>query len=364
MKIKELLTHLEQKYPLYLQEDFDNCGMQCGDKELEISGVLVCFDTSLEVLEEAKQKGANLIISHHPLIFSGLKKIEPTGRVGRIICKAIENKQVIYAMHTNMDSASGGGNDLFAEKLGLVDCKVLCPKESLFQKVIFFIPENESANLKNELFAIGCGNIGDYDYCSYRMMGEGSFRPKAGANPHIGELNTVEFVEEERVEMIFPATIQRKVIETIYKYHPYEEPAFDIIKLENKLLNAGLGRVGFLPAEMNAVEFLEYVKEKMSVKNIKYSGDRDKKIRKVAVCGGGGGSLIQAALNSGADAYVTGDIKYHDFYIPEERMMIADIGHFEGEHFIREIIYNEIKGNFTTFATSLSEVEKLKIYNI
>lgn len=364
MKIKEIIAHLEAKFPLYLQESFDNSGMQCGDKEQEISGALVCFDLSLEVLEEAKNKGANLIISHHPLLFEGLKKIEPVDRVGRIICKAIENKQVIYSMHTNMDSAVGGGNDLFAQMLGLANCEVLAPKESLFQKVIFFIPEEESAPLKNALFTIGCGFMGDYDHCSYQMTGEGTFRPLKNAHPHIGTVNNVESVEEERVEMIFPATLQRKVVETIYKFHPYEEPAFDIVKLENRSRNAGLGRVGFLPTEMDGLEFLEYVKQKMTVERIRYSGNVKQKIKKVAVCGGGGASLIKAAMASGAEAYVTGDIKYHDFYTPEERMMIADIGHFEGEHFIKEIIYNEIKGNFITFATSLSEVEKLKIYNI
>ncbi|MDR2979767.1 MAG: Nif3-like dinuclear metal center hexameric protein [Bacteroidales bacterium] len=364
MKIKEILSHLEAKFPLYLQEDFDNSGIQCGDKEQEVTGVLVCFDPSPEVLEEAKEKGANLIISHHPLVFTGLKKIEPVDRIGRIIFKAIENKQVMYAMHTNMDSAAGGGNDLFAQKLGLTNCEVLSPKDSLYQKVIFFIPENESAPLKNALFAIGCGCIGRYDHCSYQMTGFGSFRPLQGAQPHTGQVNNMELIEEERVEMIFPANLQRRVIDTIYKYHLYEEPAFDIVKLENKERKAGLGRVGFLPQAMDALQFLEYVKKQMDVNLIRYSGNMDKKIKKVAVCGGGGSSLIQVALRSGADAYVTGDIKYHDFYTPEERMMIADIGHFEGEHFIREIIYNEIKGNFITFATSLSTVEKLKIYNI
>jgi len=362
MKIKEVLSHLEKKYPLYLQEDFDNCGVQCGDKEQEITGALVCFDPSIEVIEEAISLNVNLIISHHPVLRNGLKKIEPTDRIGRILCKALENRVVIYAMHTNIDSAIGGGNDAFAKKLGLKQCAVLSPKESLFQKIIFFVPANDAGNVKNALFAAGCGTIGKYENCSFSSEGKGTFKPLEDANPYIGTVNRIEEVEEERVEMIFPNSIQRKVVETLYKVHPYEEPAFDIIKLENRCKSAGLGRVGNLPKPMKKIEFLEYVKEKMGVQYIRHSGELNRKIERVAVCGGGGASLIGAAMSTGADALVTGDIKYHDFFTPDNEMIIADIGHYEGEHFIREIIYNEIKENFTTFATALSEKERLKIF--
>lgn len=362
MKIKELFTHLERRFPLYLQEDFDNCGVQCGDKEQEITAVLVCFDPSLEILDEALSIGANLVISHHPLLRNGIKKIEPTDRVGKIICKAIENRIVIYSMHTNIDSAFGGGNDLFAEKLNLKECTVLSPKESIFQKIAFFVPANDAGKLKDALFAIGCGSIGKYEQCSYSVNGYGTFKPLPGADPHIGIVNRIEEVEEERVEMIFPASLQRKVIDTLYQNHPYEEPAFDIYKLENRSREAGLGRVGKLPHPMSTTQFLDYVKEKMEVNHIRCSGLLNKKIEKIAVCGGGGSSLIQAAMSAGADAYVTGDIKYHDFLTPENQMLIADIGHFEGEHFIREIIYDEITRNFSKFATSISKIENLQIF--
>ena len=364
MKIKEVLAHLEKRYPLYLQEDFDNCGVQCGDKEQELTGVLVCFDPTMEILEEALTKKANLVVSHHPLLRNGLKKIEPTDRVGRLICKAIENRMVIYAMHTNIDSAVGGGNDLFAKKLDLRECAVLSPKESLYQKIVFFAPAENSGSIKDALFAVGCGILGKYENCSYSVNGRGSFKPLSDAQPHIGQINQLEEVEEERVEMIFPAAIQRKVLDAFFKIHPYEEPAYDIVNVENRSREAGLGRVGKLPFPMEAEAFFDYVKEKMGVSQIRYSGELSKRIERVAICGGGGSSLIQAALCAGADAYVTGDIKYHDFYIPDNQMIIADIGHFESEHFIREIIYNEITENFINFATSLSEVEKLKIHYI
>ena len=365
MKIKEVINHLEKKFPLSLQEDFDNCGIQCGDKEQEITGVLVCFDLFEEIVDEAISKKANLIISHHPLIIRNLlKKIEPTGRIGKIIFKAIENHLVIYSMHTNIDNGLGGGNDVFAEKLKLKDIAVLSPKLSQFQKIVFYAPEEESANVKDALFKIGCGILGKYENCSYSTPGHGTFKPVKGAKPFIGEINYIEEVEEERVEMIFPASIQRKVIKTLYQYHPYEEPAFDIIRLENPSRDTGLGRVGKLPFPMDKDEFFNYLKNSLNISRIRFSGKINRQIEKIAICGGGGASLINDAIASGADAYVSGDFKYHDFFIPDNQMLIVDIGHFEGEHFIKEIIYNEIKENFITFASSLSEVEKLKIQYI
>lgn len=364
MKIKEVLARLEKRFPLYLQEEYDNCGVQCGNKEQEVTGVMVCFDPSLEILEEAKSQNANLIISHHPLLRTGIKKIEPVDRPGRIICKAIENKMVVYAMHTNIDSAVGGGNDVFAAKLGLKECSVLSPKESLYRKIVFFVPPQDSGKVKDALFSVGCGIMGKYENCSYSVEGSGSFKPLPDARPYIGQPLQIEEVEEERVEMIFPAAIQRIVVETLYRNHPYEEPAFDILKLENKSREVGLGRIGRLPVPMEQADFFKYVKDKMEVNHIRYSGTLNRKIDKVAVCGGGGSSLIHAAMAGGADAYVTGDIKYHDFLIPENQMIIADIGHYEGEHYIREIIYKEVKENFSNFAVSLSKVEKLGIYSI
>lgn len=258
MKISEVLSFLEKKYPLSYQEDFDNCGIQCGDKEREITGVLVCFEMSEETIDEAIRLNANLVISHHPLILrKGIFKIEPVGRVGKVICKALENKMVLYSMHTNLDSAVGGVNDTFADKLGLENVSVLSPIE--------------------------------------------------------GEANV------------------------------------------------GLGRIGDLPEAITAKVFLLRLKEALGLQMVRYYGNIDGLVRRVAVLGGGGSSFIGQALAAGADAYVTGDIKYHDFHTAERQMLIADIGHFESEHFIKEIIYNELKENFNTFAVSLSEVEKLRI---
>lgn len=362
MKIKEVIAHLERKYPLYWQESFDNCGIQCGDVEQEITSAMVCFDFSVEVLEDALAKGANLVISHHPLLLrSEIRNVTPTCRVGKILCKALENRLVLYSMHTNMDSATYGGNTLFAEKLGLQDCEVLAPKEGMFQKLVCFVPQSHTQQLKDALFAIGCGKMGNYSHCCYALDGCGSFLPEEGAQPYVGASFQLEVVKEERIEMIFPTMMQKKVIQTIYQNHPYEEPAFDLYKLENGNRYVGLGRIGTLPKPMQLTEFLEFVKQALDLQAIRYSGELNKPIARVAVCGGGGSSFIQMALRNGADAYVTGDIKYHDFFIPENKMLLVDIGHFEGEHFIREIICNELKENFTNFATFISDKEKREV---
>jgi dinuclear metal center YbgI/SA1388 family protein len=359
MKIKEIIQFLEQRFPLHWQEDFDNCGIQCGDKEREITGIVVCFDMSEAVIEEAIKKGANMVVSHHPIIYrNGIKKIEPTDRTGKILCKALENKILLYSMHTNIDSGKEGGNVLFAQKLGLQKLSVLAPKENQFYKLVVFVPSENSVLLKDALFKAGCGNIGNYSHCSYSCEGVGSFKPLNGSNPHIGLHNRIERVEEERVEMIFPKAKKRQIIETLYQHHPYEEPAFDMVALENLYREVGLGRVGMLLKPMSANDFIQYVKEKLHIETVKFSGNRNAEINKVAVCGGGGASHITDALNAGVDAYITGDLKYHDFFIPENNMLLMDIGHFEGEHFIREIIVTLLKENFNTFATHFTEVER------
>ena len=363
MQIKEVIHFLEQKFPLQWQEDFDNCGVQCGEKERNITGIVVCFDMSEAVIDEAIAKGANMVISHHPLIYkNGLKKIEPTNRVGRILCKALENKILLYSMHTNIDSGKEGGNVLFAQKLGLQKLSVLSPKENQFCKLVVFVPSESSLILKDALFRAGCGNMGNYSHCSYSCEGVGSFKPLAGANPHIGKQYRIERVEEERIEMVFPKNKKRQVIDTLYQNHPYEEPAFDIIALENMDREIGLGRVGLLPSPMAAKDFIHFVKEKLNLDFVRFSGNINTEIKRVAVCGGSGASFVYNALEAGADAFITGDLKYHDFFIPENKMLLIDIGHFEGEHFIREIMVSLLKENFNTFATHFTEVEIPVIY--
>ena len=362
MTIKEVTTYLEQKFPLYLQEDFDNCGVQCGNVNQEIIGVMVCFEMSEQIIDEAIANGCNMVISHHPLILKrGITKILPTDRVGAMICKALAHNMVLYSMHTNIDSGEGGGNDAFAERLGLQNVKVLDPQKGLYRKLVVFVPSADAEKLKNALFAIGCGVQGNYDSCAYTINGGGQFRPLDGANPYLGQEGTLEKVEEARIEVIYPTSLQRAVLQTIYENHPYEEPAFDLLPLENVSRTIGLGRIGELPEAMSAVDFLKYLKEKMELSHFRYSGAGDRMIRKVAVCGGGGSGFIDLAIASGADAYVSGDFKYHDFFKSYSGTLLVDIGHYEGEFFIKNIIFHLLKEKFSTFATLMSKVEKLEV---
>ena len=362
MTIKDITTFLEQKFPLYLQEDFDNCGVQCGDVRQEITGAMVCFEMSEQVIDEAIEKGCNLVISHHPLMLKrGICKIVPADRVGAMICKALAHNMVLYSMHTNIDSGEGGGNDAFAEKLGLQDVKVLAPHKGLYRKLVVFVPADHAEKLKSALFAVGCGVQGNYDRCGYSLKGQGQFRPLEGANPYLGKENRVEHVEEERIEVLYPTGLQRTVIQTLYENHPYEEPAFDLLPLENESRTIGLGRIGELPKAMPVNEFLDYLKDKLGISHCRYAGDTTKTIRKVAVCGGGGSSFIDLAIASGADAYVSGDFKYHDFFKSHSGTLLVDIGHYEGEFFIKNIIFNLLNEKFTTFATLISKMELLEV---
>lgn len=362
MKIKDITDFLESKFPLSLQEDFDNCGVQCGDTRQKISGAMVCFEMSEETIEEAIETGCNLVISHHPLILRrGICKIEPTDRIGKMLCKALANNMVLYSMHTNIDSGVNGGNDAFAKLLELEDVRVMCPNNAQMKKLNVFVPQDSAEKLKSALFQIGCGRIGNYSDCCYSMGGIGQFLPLDGAKPTVGKPGTLEQTEELCIQMVFPSYLQRTVIQTIYNNHPYQEPAFEIVSLDNESRNTGLGRIGYLRQEMTVPSFLEFLKSKMDLTVIRYSGDESMKIRKVAICGGGGGGFIDTAISLNADAYVSGDFKYHDFFKCDSGILLADVGHYEGEWFIKNIIYNILKENFANFAVRISEKEKKKV---
>ena len=362
MTIKQVTQFLEQKFPLYLQEDFDNCGVQCGDVRQEITGAMVCFEMSELVIEEAIRNDCNLVISHHPLMLKrGINKIVPTDRVGAMICKALAHNMVLYAMHTNIDSGEGGGNDVFAEKLGLKNVKVLEPHKGLYRKLVVFVPADHAEKLKSALFAVGCGVQGLYDSCAYTTEGSGQFRPLEGAQPYLGVEHRLEHVKEERIEVIYPTGLQRAVVQAIYDNHPYEEPAFDLLPLENESRNIGLGRIGDLPGGMFGYDFMDFLKRKLGIEHLRYSGQKDCFVRKVAVCGGGGAGFIDLAIASGADAYVSGDFKYHDFFKSHSGTLLVDIGHYEGEFFIKNIIFNLLKENFVNFATLISKMEKVEV---
>ena len=355
MKIKEIITELEQFAPLTLQESYDNAGLLIGDAANDCTGALITLDVTENVLEEAISKKLNLIISHHPLIFGGLKKITGTNATERITMKAIKNDIAIYAIHTNLDNVIDGVNAMICEKIGLKQIKPLAPGQKQLRKLITYCPVDHAEKIRDAIFEAGAGHIGNYDSCSFNGEGTGTFRALEGANPFVGEINELHREPEIRIESIFPFYLENKIIQALLSAHPYEEVAYDIYTLENKNQQTGAGMKGILEHPLPKMAFLQLLKEQFKTETIRYSDFNDKPIRSVAVCGGAGSFLIQKALSAGVDAFITGDIKYHDFFIPEGRILLADIGHYESEQYTKELLFNQITKIFPTFAVRISE---------
>ena len=355
MKLPNILSVLEEMAPLGYAEDFDNVGLLVGNPNQEIDGVLVCHDALEAVIDEAIAKKCNLVICFHPILFSGIKKITGKNYVERAILKAIKNDIAIYAVHTALDNHQKGVNKIFCDALGLKNSKVLIPKENYIQKLVTYtIPENFE-KLRNALFDAGAGTIGNYEDCSFNSKGIGTYMGNENSNPEIGE--RFEFVENEeiKIEMTFEKHLQGKILNALFKNHIYEEVAYEIYQLENKHQNIGLGRVGELENPLSETDFLQLVKDKLQCDGIRHSTFTGKPIKKVAVLGGSGSFAIKNAISSGADAYLTADLKYHQFYEAENQLLLADIGHFESERFTKNYIVDFLKEKITNFAIILSE---------
>jgi dinuclear metal center YbgI/SA1388 family protein len=350
MNVKEVVTELGDLFPLQEAEDFDNVGLLCGNSEREVSGILICHDALESVVEEAVAKNINFIVAFHPIIFSGLKSITGKDYVEKTILKALENKIAIYAIHTAFDNDYFGVNFKICEILGLKNQQILMPKKCHLKQLQVYVPKNYSEFLKEALFKAGAGNIGFYDECSFKISGEGSFRPIEGANPFKGYLNTRENSEEDFISVIFEGYKLNNIIATMKSAHPYEEVAHQIINLENENQYSGLGRFGEFEEALDVEAFLKMVQEKFNLKVIKYSKTSNKKIKKVGVLGGSGASGIAAAVKKRCDAYLTGDLKYHDYFLVEDKMLLCDIGHFESEQYIVGQLYEKLSQKFTTFA--------------
>ncbi len=356
MKIKELTSYLEQIAPLAYQESYDNCGLLLGDAQSELRGVLVSLDVTEEVVQEAIERGCNLIVAHHPLIFKGLKKITGRNYVERTAILAIKNDIAVYAIHTNLDNVSGGVNYKIAQKLNLSSITVLRTKSQILSKLTVFVPLNDTPKLLAGLHKAGAGEIGNYSDCSFKTNGIGTFRPNDLANPSIGARGALEEVEENRIEVIFPSYLTHKILVSMYENHPYEEVAYYLHTLENNSQDVGSGAVGLLPEEMDVNSFLSYLKRQMELSVIRYTTLPKGKIRKVAVCGGVGSFLLGDAKATGADAFVTADYKYHEFFDAEGEILIADIGHFESEVFTKDLLVEIISKKITNFAPCLSAI--------
>ncbi|MBX2971087.1 MAG: Nif3-like dinuclear metal center hexameric protein [Cyclobacteriaceae bacterium] len=354
MKVSEVTQYLESIAPRAYQEAYDNSGLLTGNPEQEVTGMLITLDCIEAVVEEAIQKKCNLIIAHHPIIFKGLKKITGSNYVERTVLKAIKNDIAIYAIHTNLDNVHTGVNRKIAEKIGLRNLKILAPKSNTLTKLVTFIPKANADAVLEALYKAGAGQVGDYKNCSFRVTGMGTFMPTEKANPHIGKPLQQEEVEEVRAEVIFPSHLEARVVQAMKSAHPYEEAAYYLTPLANENQEVGSGMVGELEKPLQPDEFLKHLKAAMDLKVIRHTEVLDKPIKKVAVCGGSGSFLLSAAIRSGAQAFVTADFKYHEFFDADNQIVIADIGHYESEVYTKELIGDILKEKFPTFAVNFS----------
>lgn len=352
--VADIIKEIESFAPPVYQESYDNSGLLTGNLSDTCTGVLFTLDVTEQVIEEAILQNCNLIISHHPLIFTPIKQLIGKNYVERCIIKAIKNNIAIYAAHTNMDNVYAGVNQEISNRLGLVNTKILLPKNKILKKLVTFVPASHLQQVQEALFNAGCGHIGNYDSCSFFAEGKGTFRGNEHTNPFVGEKNKLSIEPEIRLETIFDAHKESKVIEALLSSHPYEEVAYDVYLLENYHPKVGSGMIGELKEEMDTKQFLQLVKQVFNQPLIRFT-PFERNIKKVALCGGSGSFLLPAAIRQGADAFISSDFKYHQFFDAEGKIMIADIGHFEAEQFTPEIFYRIIKNKFPTFAAHLSK---------
>ncbi len=356
MNIKEIIAEIEKIAPISFQEPYDNTGLQIGNIENETNSALLTLDVNEHTIDEAIQLKSKLIISHHPLIFNGLKKISGKSTNERIIINAIKNDITIYSCHTNIDTAWNGVNIKLAEILELKEIKILKQFSGTLKKLVTFVPIKHAETVRTAIFNAGAGNIGNYESCSYNTNGKGTFKAGINANPFVGKIGKLHTETETRIETIFPTHLKNKVLEALYLSHPYEEIAYDIYSLENTYTKQGIGAIGILENTFDEISFLKFIKKKLNCKFLKHSNLHGRKIKKVAVCGGSGSFLITEAISQNADAFITADIKYHQFQEPENNMILVDAGHFETEIHTLKIFYEIINKKFPNFATYFSKV--------
>jgi dinuclear metal center YbgI/SA1388 family protein len=355
MKIKDITEFLETIAPIAFQESYDNSGMLIGNENEELTGILITLDTTEEVLEEAIRKKANLIISHHPLIFKGLKQLTGKNYVERTAIKAIKNGINVYAMHTNLDNVVSGVNAILSQKLNLKMCTVLKTMNDHLRKLVTFVPTDYSEKIRQALFDAGAGRIGNYDSCSFTAQGNGSFKAGDNTNPFVGKKNSLHIEAEDRIETIYPKHLEATILKTLIASHPYEEVAYDLYSINNTYEKAGAGMIGELETEMKLRDFLQLVKQTLKTGMLKYTGDLDQNVKKIAVCGGSGAFLLKDAIKRKADVFLSADFKYHDFFDAENKIIIVDAGHYETEQFTKELIFDLLIKKFNTFACFLSE---------
>lgn len=354
--LNNIISYLESIAPLGYQESYDNSGLITGNTEMQITGAIIALDCIEAVVDEAIVTGCNLIIAHHPIVFSGLKKLNGKNYIERTIIKAIKNDIAIYAIHTNLDNVLQGVNAKICDRLGLINCRILAPKAGLLKKLVTYVPLAKAEQVRKALFNAGCGRIGNYDEASFNTEGIGTFRANESAQPFVGDIGKRHNEKEVKLETVFESVNQSKVIKALQTSHPYEEVAYDIYTLENKNQQVGAGMIGELPEAISAIDFLAHLKTSMSTECIRHTDLLNKKVKLVAVCGGSGSFLLDDAIANGAQFFITADYKYHQFFDANGKIIIADIGHYESEQYTKQLLYDLLVQNFNTFALQLTKV--------
>ncbi|MGL4908206.1 MAG: Nif3-like dinuclear metal center hexameric protein [Bacteroidales bacterium] len=358
MKVAEVIAAIEEFAPVYLQESYDNSGLCVGNTQNSINNVVLCLDVNESTIDFALQNNANLILSHHPVVFEGLKQLRQANSTERIVERAIKHDITLYSAHTNLDKVYNGVSAQMSARLELRDCQVLATEKNQLVKISTFVPIVYSEQVRQAVFSAGAGHIDKYSCCSFNTKGVGTFCASEGAQPFVGEINKLHSEVEEKIEFIAHISIINGVITALCQAHPYEEVAYDIYPLLNKQKNVGLGMIGNLPQPMPIDNFLSFVKNTFHLPFLKYSNTALKRVQRIAVCGGSGGSLLNDAIRSKADVYITGDLKYHQMSTPENQMLIMDIGHYESEIAVIDIFFEIITKKISNFAPRLLRYSK------
>jgi len=356
MRIGEITGYLESIAPLEYQEGYDNSGLIVGRSDTEVERVLVSLDCTEAIVDEAIEKGCGLIIAHHPIVFGGLKKFNGTDYVQRTVIKAIKNDIALYAIHTNLDNVLPGVNAEIGKRLGLENLRILAPKDNLLSKLVVFVPELHLDSVRTAILEAGAGSIGNYSECSFNVGGVGTFKPNGDANPFVGENGSRHSESEQRLEVILPRRQEKRVLRALIESHPYEEVAYDLYPLLNRHKEVGAGMIGELSESLETELFLKNLKEVFHTPVVRHTKVLKSKVQRIAFCGGAGSFLLGAAKKAGADIYITGDYKYHQFFDAEEDIVIADVGHYESEQFTKVLIKELLNQKFAKFAVLLSEV--------
>jgi dinuclear metal center YbgI/SA1388 family protein len=356
LTVNDILQTLDGVAPFCYQESYDNSRLLCGDPQQTVTATLLSLDCTEAVVDEAIARGCNVIVSHHPILFKGVQSLTGKTYVERVLIKAIQHRVALIAVHTNLDNQPTAVNGAFAHRLGLRHCTVLRPMERTLELLYVYVPQASREALEAALFAAGAGSIGNYDQCSFVYPGSGSFRPLAGANPVIGAVGQREWVQEDKVEVVVEQHLRGAVLTALRAAHPYEEIAYGLVPLANTNQTIGAGLIGSLPSPMMPSDFLHMVKHSMKTGAIRHTVLPEKPISKVALCGGSGSFLLSDAIKQGADAYISADFTYHQFFDAEGRILIADIGHYESEQFTPEIFYAHLSKKYPKFAFHFSAV--------